>query len=212
MITPHSPPRTAERLLEALGAEPEFRDALLGDLTEDFATRAAYGGERAARRWYWREALRVAPYLLRSWARLLRARDAARLAGLVGATFCLVGVGLWGMLAGVEVMVEGMAGPTTFPWHDPQPGTLTLGVMLLGYVAVATAGGWMASRHEERAPAVAALAFGIPWAVLALVFPAPGRAELPTWYLFGLVAAVLTGAMLGGLHRISAWRLPQPRA
>lgn len=211
MTTPHTPPRTAERLLEALGAEPEFRDALLGDLAEDFAICAAEDGERAARRRYWREALRVAPYLLRDWARRLRARDAARLAGLVGATFCLVGVSLWGMLAGVEVVVERMTGPTTFPWHDPQPGTLTLGVMLLGYVAVGTAGGWMASRREDRAPLVAALAFGIGWAFLALAFPLPGRAPLPTWYLLGLVVAVLTGTMLGGLRRVATWRLPQAR-
>lgn len=40
--------RAVERLLEALGAEPEFRDALLGDLTEELAIRAAYDGERAA--------------------------------------------------------------------------------------------------------------------------------------------------------------------
>ena len=50
MITPRRPPKTAEPLLEALGAEPEFRDALLGDLTEELAIRAAYDGERAARR------------------------------------------------------------------------------------------------------------------------------------------------------------------
>ncbi|HEX7241866.1 MAG TPA: hypothetical protein VF263_16410, partial [Longimicrobiaceae bacterium] len=144
---------------------------------------------------------------LHSWARGLRAREAARLAGLVGATCCLVGVGLWGMLSGVEGLVERMAGPTTFPWHDPQPGTLTLGVMLLCYVVVATAGGWMASWREERAPVVAALAFGIIWASLALVFPAPGRAPLPTWYLLGQAVAVLTGTLLGGLCRIATWRL-----
>jgi hypothetical protein len=210
MTTQHTPPRTAERLLEALGAEPEFRDALLGDLAEEFAIRTA-SGKRAARRWYWREALRVAPYLLHSWARRLRARDAARFAGLVGATFCLVSFSLFAMLAGVEGVVERMAGPTTFPWHDPQPGTLTLGVMLLGYAAVATAGGWIASRGEERAPLVAALALGIVWTILALVVPLPGRAALPTWYLLGLVVAVLTGTMLGGLRRIATWRLPQAR-
>ncbi len=211
MITPHTPPETVERLLEALGAEPEFRDALLGDLAEDFAIRAADGGERAARRWYRREALRVAPYLLHNWTSRLRARDAARLAGLVGATCCLVGISLWAMLSGVEAVVERMTGPTTFPWHDPQPGTLTLGVMLLGYVAVATAGGWMASRREHRAPAVAALALGVAWAFLALVFPVPSRAPLPTWYLLGQAVAVLTGTMLGGLRRIANWRLPQAR-
>jgi hypothetical protein len=84
--------------------------------------------------------------------------------------------------------------------------------MLLGYLAVATAGGWMASWREDRAPLVAALALGIVWAILALAVPLPGRAPLPTWYLLGLVVAVLTGTMLGGLRRIATWRLPQARA
>lgn len=96
------------------------------------------------------------------------------------------------------------------PWHEPQPGPLTLGVLLLGYAAVATAGGWMASRGEQRAPAVAVLALGIALVSLALLFPLPGRAPLPTWYLLGQAVAVLTGAMNGGLHRIATWRLPRP--
>ena len=209
MITPRTPPRTAERLLAALGAEPEFREALLGDLAEELAIRAVYDGERAARRWYWRESLRVAPYLLRDWARRLRRRDAARLAGRVSAVFGLVGVGVWGMLAAVEVVVERIAGPTTFPWHDPQPGALTLGVMLLGYVAVAIAGGWTASRREERAPAVAALALGVAWAIVTLIFPMPGRAPLAGWYLLGQVVAVVAGTTLGGMWRIATGRLPR---
>ena len=208
MITPRTPPRTAERLLEALGAEPEFRDALLGDLTEELAIRAAYEGERAARRWYWGAALRVAPHLLRNWARSLRPRDVARLAGSVAAADLLVGVSVWGMLAGVEVAVEGMIGPTTFPWHDPQPAALALWGMLLGFTAVATAGGWVASRLEDRAPAVAALALGLGWAIVVLVAPIPGRASLPAWYLLGQVVAVFTGATLGGMRRIVTRRLP----
>jgi hypothetical protein len=155
MITPRTPPKTAERLLEALGAEPEFREALLGDLAEELAIRAAYEGERAARRWYWGAALRVAPHLLRNWAR--RPRDVARLAGSVAAAYLLLGVGVWVVLAAVEVAVERIGGPTTFPWHDPQPGALALWGMLLGFTAVATAGGWVASRLEDRAPAVAVL-------------------------------------------------------
>lgn len=211
MITPRTPPRTAERLLEALGAGPEFRDALLGDLAEELAIRAVYDGERAARRWYRQEALRVAPYLLRDWASRLRGRDAMRLVGLVSAVSGLVGVSLWGMLTAVEVTVERIVGPTTFPWHDPQPGALTLGLMLLGYVAVAAAGGWMASRREERAPAVAALALGIAWATLVLVIPLPSRAPLPGWYLLAPAVAVLTGTTLGGMCRIATRRLPQAR-
>ena len=210
-IRPSTPPTTAERLLAALGADPELRDVLLGDLAEEHAIRAAYDGERAAGRWYWREALRVAPHLLRDWAHRLRPRDVARLAGVAAAAYSLVGGVAWVVLAAVEVVVERMGGPTTFPWHDPHPGALALCVMLLGFAAVATAGGWVASRLDDRAPAVAALALGVAWAAFALVVPLPSRAPLPAWYLLGQAVAVLAGTTLGGMRRIAMRRLPQAR-
>ena len=38
------PPRTAELLLESLGAPAHYREPLLGDLAEGFASRAERGG------------------------------------------------------------------------------------------------------------------------------------------------------------------------
>lgn len=116
-----------------------------------------------------------------------------------------------GLLTGADFVIERAIGPTTLPWHDPQPDAFWLGAVLLGYFPVVTAGGWMASRREERAPAVSALALGIAWACLALVVPLPGRATLPTWYLLGLPVAVLTGTTLGGLRRIATRRLAPAR-
>jgi hypothetical protein len=58
-----------ERLLCALGADPGFVQALLGDLAEERAARSADHGARSARCWYVREALRSSPYLVASAAR-----------------------------------------------------------------------------------------------------------------------------------------------
>ncbi|MGE3276254.1 MAG: ADOP family duplicated permease [Vicinamibacterales bacterium] len=55
-MTP-TPPAAAERLLRWSVRDPEWRDAVSGDLREEFATLALRGGEAAARRWYWRQAL-----------------------------------------------------------------------------------------------------------------------------------------------------------
>lgn len=61
---PPQPPRLAQRLL-ALVALSEQRSALLGDLAEEYAFRAGLYGQRAAQRWYWRQARRsAAPFLL----------------------------------------------------------------------------------------------------------------------------------------------------
>lgn len=76
----------AERLLQSLGAEHDFAEAVLGDLAEEYAIRTARDGAAAARRWYAREALRSAPHLVWSWfqhaSRYDRARLTAMLAGI----------------------------------------------------------------------------------------------------------------------------------
>jgi putative ABC transport system permease protein len=51
------------------------RDAILGDLAEEFASRAANRGPRDARRWYWRQTRRsLGPNLQRRLAESLRSR------------------------------------------------------------------------------------------------------------------------------------------
>jgi hypothetical protein len=53
----------AERVLHAIGATPEFADAVLGDLAEERARVAAERGVVAARWWYVCEAMRAVPHL-----------------------------------------------------------------------------------------------------------------------------------------------------
>ena len=59
-MSPHRPPTAAERLLGLALREPRAREAMLGDLSEEFSALAARVGRSAARRWYWQEALRLA--------------------------------------------------------------------------------------------------------------------------------------------------------
>jgi putative ABC transport system permease protein len=54
------PPAWAERLLRATVRDAEWRDAVSGDLREEFAGLSARNGAAAARRWYWRQALPLA--------------------------------------------------------------------------------------------------------------------------------------------------------
>ena len=76
------PPRWIERVLSSFGAEPTYRDALLGDLTEEFTIRVEEQGAAVARRWYFREAVRSVPHLLRSWLRRCSPRDVLQLFGV----------------------------------------------------------------------------------------------------------------------------------
>lgn len=90
-----SPP-LPERVLLALGVDPDFAEAVLGDLAEEYALRALSDGAGAARWWYAREALRSAPHLvqnsLRRWLRHLNPRERARLAAYLAAGIVLTSV------------------------------------------------------------------------------------------------------------------------
>ena len=60
-MTSHTmPPPFAERLLRASVRDAEWRDAVSGDMREEFETLARRRGPAAARRWYWRQALPLA--------------------------------------------------------------------------------------------------------------------------------------------------------
>lgn len=54
------PPALPERLLRATVRDPEWRDAISGDLREEFGALAARHGHSAARRWYWRQSVPLA--------------------------------------------------------------------------------------------------------------------------------------------------------
>ncbi len=54
------PPAWAERLLCAAVPDAQWRDAVSGDLREEFAALATRAGASIARRWYWRQALPLA--------------------------------------------------------------------------------------------------------------------------------------------------------
>lgn len=69
-----------ERLLWAIGADPQVVEDVLGDLTEEYASQIELGGSRAARMWYMREVVRSAPHLVVHALRRAAHRHPAQLA------------------------------------------------------------------------------------------------------------------------------------
>lgn len=74
------PPVLAVRIIAGLVAEPGYRDAILGDLQEEFAECCGRVGVSDARRWYWRQTLhsivplaRARPWSFAAGMRLLAA-------------------------------------------------------------------------------------------------------------------------------------------
>ena len=195
-------PRRAERLLESLGADTEFSDDVIGDLAEEFEIRAMADGVGAARRWYYRESLRVAPYLVRDWWRGLRANDIGRLA----ATICF---------SGAALMAFDVA--TRLAWFTVDPGLVSLwkalhargdgwvlvfpAIMLLWTVVDGMVGGYVAARVGRRAPLASALALAVVSAVIMVVEDVLSPSSwivLPFRVLnvMAIVGGVLAGGML----------------
>jgi hypothetical protein len=198
MITP---PRTAELLLESLGVRSTFHEALLGDLAEEFALRVERDGVAPARRWYYRESVRVAPHLLRAWGRGLHARDLRRLASLVFASYCFtimlifLGTMVAGSVADLFGSPRGLA-----PHRSP---ALWLSV---GGVCTLTAG-YIAAWLDSRAPLANAVALGAAWSCVgfvAAIASGNGGNGLPVAYRVCLLALQFVGPILGGALRVYA--------
>jgi hypothetical protein len=195
MITP---PRTAELLLESLGVRSTFHEALLGDLAEEFALRVERDGVAPARRWYYRESVRVAPHLLRAWGRGLHARDLRRLASLVFASYCFtimlifLGTMVAGSVADLFGSPRGLA-----PHRSP---ALWLSV---GGVCTLTAG-YIAAWLDSRAPLANTVALGVAWSCVGLAGAVTGGNALPGAYRVCLLIMLFVGPPLGGVLRVCA--------
>jgi hypothetical protein len=218
------PTCTTERFLEALGAEPEFRDALVGDLCEERALRVAWDGERAARRWYRREALRVAPHLLRAGVRRLGWRGARRVARAAMTSYlcaCLVHLVLAGTVQRAVQLLSGDAGAEMGPWTlqlswtHPFRGLATLTLLLALTALPPMVSGFVAASVEDDAPvfpvlAVGAMQLGALAAQLGIGYPGPtgpvwgvpGPA-VPTWVVACQCLLVAVGPVVGGALRVS---------
>jgi hypothetical protein len=201
------PPRWMNRLLQATGADPEFRDDVLGDMADEFMIRLAYDGEDEARRWYVREGLRTLPHLARNW--LMQGPRAPF--GYLARTV-LKAYGLTSLVAGVAFGIVSAVLATTGASHDANGPALFIRVLgLPGFLALAMSlavfGGFTAARLGKRAPFACAIGLGAFWSGLAIagsaivfllhlpVFP-------PLTWLAAEAALVMLGTTLGGVWRV----------
>ena len=195
------PPRLAEAVLESLGAQPEFRDDVLGDLAEELAIRAEWDGERAARRWYYGEALRVAPHLLRNWAGTLRLRDVTRLLSVALTSHVLVATIMLTVIAVVRSVAGHANVLSALQWLAQREG-LPLAVNLAVGTLVGIGAGYIAGWLHRRAPVVAGLALGALWSIVGLIVFGV-LANQPAWYVFTMPFVTIAATATGGALRAS---------
>lgn len=201
-----APPRTAELLLQSLGASTRFREPLLGDLAEGFVIRAEREGVRRARRWYYREVVRAAPHVLRDGVGCLDMRDVKHIASVVFAAYCLVMMLalLASMMAGA-VMSTWQIVPGRFARHDDP-------LFYVGYAlgfACTVMGGAIAAWLDRRTPLLSALTLGMTWAGLGIASTAFVHVGDAGWFRVLTPLTTVMGAAIGGVVRIRALIAPE---
>lgn len=195
-----TPPPPIESLLEALGAEPRFRESVIGDLAEEFASRAERDGLQSARQWYRREAMRATPHLLRSGWRVVRRRGLGRLLGIMLTAFT-------GMVIVERVIAGSVIGALRSEvWHTSRRLYVSYPVWQVSMVALntlsATFAGCIAAWLDHDAPLFTAIALGIVWSVLEVVGLQITGGPLPEWCRLVIPLAILAGTAMGGVLRV----------
>jgi hypothetical protein len=207
-----APPRTIELLLASLGAQPDFRDAVIGDLAEEFAQRAERDGLSAAQRWYHGEAVRAMPHLANNALRRFGAKGVLHRVGISATAYTIV---LMTTLT-TAAIVGGIAARLGAPprtWHLSGSSWLSVLAMfgiLAADAAMAVFGGYLAAYLDADAPLFSAGTLSVSWvsvtlavSAIAHVVAGPPTALLaPLWLRCGAIVTVIGGAVAGGVLRI----------
>lgn len=184
-------PRTVEMILDGLLGNSSMKDALLGDLRQEWSERASESGERAANGWYRVQALRTVPHLLLQWWRETPWH------ALLGAALAILVVRMLTMIFGMMLLI-------LVAWPLSRLGLGLAFTTILGSVGTslaAFAGGALIARAFRQTPVPAVI-----WLFMLTVITtfSLGRADtqgvVAPWYLITdkvfSVAAVLFGAAL----------------
>lgn len=194
-----NPPRAAERLLMSLGADSEFADEVIGDLAEEFALRVRWDGVPAARRWYYGEGFRVAPYLLRDWWRERVRADAVHVMTAVVVASLVTWV--------VEKVAARNLDPVVVAWwRVVGQSPVYFGSMLSWTLLDGLLCGYLAARIGRRAPVVSTLVAAAWWAAFGFGVSLVGGWMFAgsmgqMWYRAINPLVLGGGILIGGLWR-----------
>jgi len=195
-----APPLTVERVLEGLSAKSDFRDGILGDLAEEFAERAESEGEAAAKRWYYREAVGVAPHLFYAWVRSLRFREVRRLVNVIFGSYFLVVVLVTVLQAMIRGTLETLGVTVDYLARSSSGDSPSYSLALVAPIALMY--GYCAASLDKKTPLASAILFGIVWALLSIVLTLTFSTSVPMWYLIGGTSLTLVGTTAGGMLQV----------
>ena len=200
-------PPVAERLLLGFLTDSALGDAIVGDLTEEWRTRITRDGRMSADLWYWGQAIRTMPHLLRDWCVNATRRDVRlRLAGMLvvfGIAALPAAAAHWRanihlaiarlMLGSLSAASDGgQTMPLTLNWLE------ITGIPLAVSAVCALAGAYVLGSRSRIAPLVSVCWLGAAWIAVSAALPLALR-WLPSWYVVALGAVLAVATASGGI-------------
>ena len=185
-----SPPTFACWLLETVVPTP-YREAILGDLIEEYTLRTESTSRFTASRWFWSQTCRSVPSMV--WSSL-RSRD------------CLISISIAVGVYIVMEILEYAANLTISKWVAPQPTTYVVLAPVV-FLTASAIGGCVAARIRRGATKFLALIVMITVAVLIDLKDC--TIPVPWWYQFGFLtlgplAVIITPTLFGRLKQQGA--------
>jgi len=185
-----SPPTFACWLLKTVVPTP-YREAILGDLIEEYTLRTESTSRFSASRWFWSQTCRSVPSMV--WSSL-RSRN------------CLMSMSIAMSVYIVMEILAYAADLTISKWVAPQPTTHVILAPII-FLTTTAIGGCVAARFRPGATIVLALMVMITVAISIdlKVCTIP----VPWWYEFGFLtlgplAVIITPTLLGRLKQRGA--------
>jgi hypothetical protein len=185
---------TVTRIIWAIAPNAAVREAMLGDLEEEYQLRAERDGVPSATRWCWREAMRSLVDTLRHTVPSVSAVITSLLPAM-----------LWGWLIATLATLAVMLLSVPLTQFLPFAANATLMAILVPVrLATSVMGGYEAAWVGKKAPLWSAVAVGVfptvlAFIVLALTFVSPRMAHaliLPALTDLLLVPCALLGGVL----------------
>jgi hypothetical protein len=175
-------PAFIDTLLAGLNVDGRLRDAIVGDLIEERAEKAAVHGERSADRWMRQQVVRSVPVFVQA---AVRGGGVRLLAATVGpALAALLAVSL--LIGASAALLSTLLSPETI-------GSLTVVVFAID-LAYGAAGGYLAARLGRAAPLGAAFVFGAIGVSLTRMSGGDGHG----FYRMGLQVLLIPATLSGG--------------
>lgn len=195
-----TPPAITECAVGALITDPAQREAVLGDLAEEFAARCDEQGMAHARRWYRGQAVRSAPSFVSAYWWPAPAARRRRLGALL---LSVAGGYLTFQL--LHQAAQFAAGLLLASTGHPGVGWAFIACSLAAGAGCAMLGGSVAARALPDAPLAAALTLAVSGGALAVTGMVINGGVAPLWYWGGLQLFLLPlGACAGGVVRAAA--------